>query len=136
MHGHVDISATEAKGCPIMTRRIDPSQDQGRKLTQISNRGQPAATPTSSVAAPKAGDGRPHHFQKIGPYPQPPRLGGGIRPSEWLFQLRNIEMKRGAPERAREAQAIGDWLVALAGWINGKKYKVRRRRGPVGKKAA
>lgn len=114
----------------MVTRRIDPAQDQGRNATQISKGGQPGGTPTRTRPPSKAGGRPPRQFSKNqnpGPMPRPPALGGGVRPSEWLFQLRTIEAQRGAHQRAREAQAIGEWLVELAGWLVGRPGKARRR---------
>jgi hypothetical protein len=43
----------------------------------------------------------------------PPKLGGGITPAEWLRQLAQIERRRDARMRAREAEAIAIYLTAL-----------------------
>jgi hypothetical protein len=42
-----------------------------------------------------------------------PKLGGGLTPVQWLRQIAAIDRKVRAFARAREAEAIADWIERL-----------------------
>jgi hypothetical protein len=44
---------------------------------------------------------------------EPPQLGGGISPVEWLRMGAGFDRRIGANARAREAEAIAAWIEKL-----------------------
>jgi hypothetical protein len=43
----------------------------------------------------------------------PPKLGGGLTPVQWLRMGAKMDRKRQAFARAREAEAIADWVESI-----------------------
>lgn len=48
-----------------------------------------------------------------------PRLGGGLTPEQWLRSSARMDREKGANARAREAEAIADWINQIRKMVNG-----------------
>lgn len=49
---------------------------------------------------------------------EPPRLGGGLTPTQWLRDIAAFDRQKGARMRAREAETIADWIEELQALAN------------------
>ena len=91
-------------------------------MTKDIGRGNPALVNDAPAGHRPSGfdPARGDHYR----CPAPPKLGGGIKPTEWLLSIAAMDEKKGATARAREARGIALWLTRLGRWMTEQAFVV------------